>query len=239
MAASKIPGVDDPIRKPSELNDEVLPRVVIAPPGSILRRNATPLGAVLMISEEPLLASTGTSREHSGKRRIHPKQVHMQELHEPEIEALNLSEVAKRAAYALKKAHPSVKFTSGLRDRGDQARAMASNVAINRNWIQDTYSPCTARDKCQGWVNKNKDKKTAQEIAVGLKVVMDRLTDRQLSDLSRHLSGNAFDVRPEKKDAEVIKNTLRGLTAAAKKEGNKHAKFLEKEGGLVRWHAQF
>jgi hypothetical protein len=148
-----------------------------------------------------------------------------------DIEALNLADTAKKAAYALKKAHPSVVFTSGFRTKEDQARAMAENVVENRDYIKDTYIQSTARDKCQKWVDDNKDKKTKEEIQKGLKSVMDDLTDSQLNLLSKHLSGEAFDVQPVTVDAEKIKKTIKGLTGLTR--------FLEKESGLVRWHAQF
>ena len=150
---------------------------------------------------------------------------------DPEIEALDLSETAKKAAYELKKKHPSVTFTSGRRNKQEQASAMASNVVANRNWIKETYVQSTARDNCQKWVDDNKDKKTKDEIAAGLKGVLDKLTDAQLAQLSKHLSGDAFDVQPVDKDADEIKKTIKGLPGLSK--------FLDKEGGLVRWHAQF
>jgi hypothetical protein len=149
-----------------------------------------------------------------------------------EIEALDLSATAKAAAYDLKKKHPSVSFTSGRRDKAEQASAMASNVQLNANWIKETYAASAARDACQKWVDDNiKDKKTKDQIAQGLKNVLDGLTDAQLAQLSKHLSGDAFDVQPVEKDADAIKKSIRGLTGLGK--------FLEMEGGLVRWHAQF
>ncbi len=150
---------------------------------------------------------------------------------DPKIEALDLSDTTKKAAYALKKAHPAVTFTSGRRDKQAQASAMASNVILNRTWIKETYVPSTARDACQKWVNDNKTKKTKAEVTAGLKQVLDGLTDAELAHLSKHLSGDAFDVQPVEKDADAIKTTIRGLAGLSK--------FLEKEGGLVRWHAQF
>jgi len=150
---------------------------------------------------------------------------------DPDIEALDLSEVAKKAAYELKKKHPSVKFTSGRRDKQEQAHAMATNVVLNRNWIKETYAKSAARDACQKWVDDNKDAKTADKITEGLKKTLDGLTDAQLAQLSKHLSGDAFDVQPVDKDADAIKKTIQGLPGLGK--------FLEKEGGLVRWHAQF
>ena len=148
-----------------------------------------------------------------------------------DIEALALKGAALKGAYALKKAHPSVTFTSGRRDKEDQARAMASNVVENRKWIEQTYAPSTVSKACQKWVDKNPDKTTQDEIQEGLLSVLNDATDAQLALLSKHLSGEAFDVQPVETDADAIKKTIRGLKGLDR--------FLEKEGGLVRWHAQF
>ena len=43
------------------------------------------------------------------------------------------------------------------------------------------------------------------------------------------LSGLAFDVQPVTEDADAIKKSIRALAGLDK--------FLEMEGGLVRWHA--
>jgi heme-binding NEAT domain protein len=150
---------------------------------------------------------------------------------DPEIEALDLSATAKKAAYELRAKHPLVTFTSGRRDKQEQASAMAENVVLNRDWIKETYVKSAASEACQKWVDDNKNKKTKDEIAAGLQGVLDKLTDTQLAHLSKHLSGDAFDVQPVEKDAEAIKQTIQGLSGLDK--------FLEKEGGLVRWHAQF
>jgi hypothetical protein len=150
---------------------------------------------------------------------------------DPDIEALDLRGDAKAGAYTLKKAHPSVKFTSGRRDKADQARAMASNVIHNRKWIAETYASTKASKACQKWVDDNEKITTQDEIAKGLLGVLNGFSDDQLALLSRHLSGDAFDVQPVETDADAIKKTIRGLQGLDK--------FLEKEGGLVRWHAQF
>jgi hypothetical protein len=148
-----------------------------------------------------------------------------------DIEGLDLSDIAKKAAYELKKKHPAVTFTSGRRDKEDQARAMAGNMVQNRNWIEDTYAESKASKACQKWVNENKEAKSVEEIAAGLKGVLDGLSEAELAQLSKHLTGEAFDVQPVEKDAAAIKKTIRGLTGLSK--------FLDREGGLVRWHAQF
>ena len=150
---------------------------------------------------------------------------------DPEIEALDLALTAKIAAYALKKAHPGVIFTSGRRNKRDQARAMSENVILNRKWIEQTYARTLARDNCQRWVDDNPDKTTQQEIEAGLASVIDALPDAELARLSKHLSGDAFDVQPVIEDAENIKATIRSLPGLKV--------FLDMEGGLVRWHAQF
>lgn len=146
------------------------------------------------------------------------------------IEALDLGPVAKAAAYALKRAHPSVKFTSGRRGKADQARAMASNVVKNRRWIEQTYAASPLRSTCQQWVDAHPQKTTQAEVAVGLLAIFDAAGDAALGRFSKHLSGAAFDVQPVD-GGEAVKQTIRSLAGLDK--------FLDKEGGLVRWHAQF
>jgi hypothetical protein len=149
---------------------------------------------------------------------------------DPDIEALNLKGKAKTGAYALKKAHPSVTFTSGRREKEDQARAMAGNVVEERDWIKKTYKQSTIRDACQKWVDDNPDKTTKDDIKAGLLSVFNDHTDDEVAKISKHLSGEAFDVQPVETDADAIKKSIRDLDGC---------EFLEKEGGLVRWHAQF
>src|SRR5262245_19529073 len=117
-------------------------------------------------------------------------------LNDPAIEALSLSPTARSGAYALKKAHPAVRFTSGRRDKAQQASAMASNVVKNRKWIEETYVASDLRTKCQEWVDDHPDKKTQAEIAAGLLSVFDSVSDAELASISKHLSGDAFDVQP-------------------------------------------
>jgi hypothetical protein len=165
--------------------------------------------------------------------------VQTQRENDPAIESLKLSDVARKAAYELKRNHPSVIFTSGLRSRADQARAMGANVVRERGWIKGAYTDSAARDACQKWVNDHPQVNTKTEIADGLKSVLDGFSDARVGELSRHLSGNAFDVKPIEAGGEAIKKTMRSLAHEARKHGNKHAKFLDKEGSLIRWHIQF
>ena len=147
------------------------------------------------------------------------------------IEALGLAATARAGAYALKSAHPGVVFTSGRRSKVDQARAMSGNVVANRQWIAQTYAPSPLRTSCQQWVDSHPEKKTTTESAEGLMSIFDGAADADLGKFSKHLSGEAFDVQPVDKDADEIKKTLRSLPGLSK--------FLDIEGGLGRWHAQF
>ena len=181
-----------------------------------------------VVNASPLPGATGVAAATPAAPAAESTAV---EVKDAEIEALDLAATARSAAYALKKAHPSVKFTSGRRGKEDQARAMASNVVSNRKWIEQTYKTSTLRKSCQDWLDDNPDKKTKSEIQEGLLSVFNAATDEDLGNFSKHLSGSAFDVQPVTDDAEEIKKTIRGLTGLDK--------FLDTEGGLVRWHAQF
>jgi hypothetical protein len=176
----------------------------------------------------------------AGWKRHHPKQKGKDEKPadtfvitkmDSNIEGLKLSEVARKAAYELKAKCPTVEFTSGRRDKEEQARAMAANVVMNRKWIQETYTDSKARDAAQKWVDNHPEAKSVDEIAAGLKQVLDGLSNGELGTLSKHLSGDAFDVQPVTKQATKIKRTIRSLPGLTK--------FLEEEGGLERWHVQF
>ncbi|GAA5181834.1 hypothetical protein GCM10025771_29690 [Niveibacterium umoris] len=202
MAGSRVPGPAGLTDATPVVEDGTAPRTPTPPPG--------PVG----VAPQPQPAAAAATPETDSA-----------------IEALNLAPTARLAAYALKKAHPSVTFTSGRRGKEDQARAMASNVVKNRKWIEETYANSPLRKKCQDWVDNNPGKKTQAEIQEGLLSVFNEATDEDLGKFSKHLSGMAFDVQPVDDDAEAIKKTIRGLEGLDK--------FLDKEGGLVRWHAQF
>ena len=150
---------------------------------------------------------------------------------DPMIERLFLRPIAQAAAYGLKRLHPEVVFTSGRRDKAAQARAMADNCVGRPNWISQTYSPNKASQACQAWVLNNPEATTAPEIAAGLLSTMNALTDTELGQMSRHLSGDAFDIQPMEPDHANIKDAIRTLPGLRK--------FLDREGDLVRWHAEF
>ena len=146
------------------------------------------------------------------------------------ITSLKLSAKAKKAAEELLKEFPDIQFTSGRRDLKDQARAMASNVVKQRDWIKKTYLPNEASKACQKWVDDHPEALSQNAIAAGLLETLKGL-GAKAGQISKHLTGDAFDVQPVSKNATEIKKAIRKLPGLTK--------FLEKEGGLVRWHAQF
>ena len=146
------------------------------------------------------------------------------------IEELNLEPVAKNAAKLLHEKHPNLEFTSGRRTVAQQAHAMAANIVSlhDRQFIANTY---LAGAKLQKWVDDHPGAVTVDQITAGLLETMNAMSDDERLKISRHLTGRAFDLRPVTQNAEAIKADIRALPGLNK--------FLEQEGGHVRWHAQF
>lgn len=146
------------------------------------------------------------------------------------IEELQLTPVAKNAATILKTKHPNLVFTSGRRSVKQQAHAMAGNIVSlhDRKWIGKTY---LAGAKLQAWVDQHPEAKTVDALTDGLEQTMNAMTEAERTKISRHLTGRAFDIRPVTQNARKIKEDIRALPGLHK--------FLDREGGHVRWHAQF
>ena len=147
-----------------------------------------------------------------------------------QIDSLDLVDYVADAARSLLKAHPGVVFTSGRRNVEQQASAMAGNVRKNRSWIVQTYKASPERAALQAWIDAHPEAVTKAAIAAGLAEIMSGWSDAQKGGFSRHFSGQAFDVKP-------VANG-QAITAAIKALPNLR-KFLDKEGGLVIWHADF
>lgn len=147
---------------------------------------------------------------------------------DPLIDKLLLAAIAQNAAYTLKRLHPSVVFTSGRRTRAEQAHAMATNVMHNRVWIAQTYSDSLPSRACQRWVDLHPTADITF-MTEGLTAVLNNYDDAALVRLSRHLSGEAFDVKPVPSDLSILAS-MRTLPGTGK--------VLDHEGGLVRWHWQ-
>ncbi len=148
------------------------------------------------------------------------------------IDDLDLVDYVEEAARTLAEKHAAVVFTSGRRTVSEQASAMAGNVVNNRKWIEQTYEQSAERDSLQKWVDEHPNARTKDQVSTGLSSIMKNWTDDQRKKLSRHFSGQAFDVNPVAgEDGKKIKDSIRNLKYLRK--------FLDKEGGLVIWHAEF
>ncbi len=147
------------------------------------------------------------------------------------IDVLDLVDYARDAAAILKSQHPEIIFTSGRRNVKRQAAAMASNVAVKRRYIEQTYASGPESQVLQKWVDDHPEAVTPADISSGLEGIMSIWTDAQKSRLSKHFSGQAFDVFPVTSNAEAVKSTIRSLPNLRL--------FLDSEGGLTIWHAEF
>ena len=147
------------------------------------------------------------------------------------VDALNLNpnQVAYSAALALLQAYPTLNFTSGLRTLPDQARAMSQNVARNRQWIAQTYAPSAGRDVLQAWVDTNPTVTNPVDIAAGLLQTMNT-NPGMTKSISKHLTGDAFDIQI---DPNINPADIRSIIVSH------GGTFLDTEGGLPIWHAQF
>lgn len=149
-----------------------------------------------------------------------------------DIDGLGLVGPARAGAVAVLAKFPDVVFTSGRREVADQARAMAGNVAVRRKWIEQTYAATPESASLQAWVDHHPEAKTAAQLAAGFTAIMAGWTDAQKGRLSKHFSGQAWDLQPMAGPrGTAVKAFIRALPGLTK--------FLEKEGGLIRWHAQF
>ncbi len=151
-----------------------------------------------------------------------------------DIMRLGLRGAVLEFAKDLLKQHPDVEYTSGLRMRADQARAMAENIAaVGSKWVENTYLKSKARDRIVAWLNANSWVTVPESIAIGLSSVMDELTNDELSKLSRHFNGEALDIAHMEGYADVmLMRTIKKLCAKYK------LKLIEREGGMRKLHVQ-
>lgn len=155
------------------------------------------------------------------------------------VERLGLISPAREAALALAKRFPEIEFTSGRRGTLAQARAMAYNIVAseNRRWASLVYKPSKALTAIQNWINANPDVKGVGQLADGINAVLVALDWRETAKLSKHLTGEAFDIKPLPRDRRNAARRAEILEAIKQSKGL--TLFLEREAGLERWHAQF
>ncbi len=114
------------------------------------------------------------------------------------ISSLKLSSKAKKAAETLLKQYPDIEFTSGRRDLAGQALAMAGNVVKTRDYVNRTYAASAASKACQKWIDDHPEATTKADIGAGLLETLKSLGSKA-GQISKHLTGDAFDVRPVSK----------------------------------------
>lgn len=148
-----------------------------------------------------------------------------------DIEGLQLNDNARSAAIILRARFPSLVFTSGRRSVRSQVHAMAQNIVKDRRFIAATYKPSALCRSCQAWVDTHPDACSAEAVAEGLSGVFAQAGESEVMAFSKHLTGDAFDLRPEDVNASVVVAFIRRLPLLEK--------FLDHEGQLRRWHLQF
>jgi hypothetical protein len=146
-----------------------------------------------------------------------------------QVDDLRLVEPARSAAIALAAEFPDIVFTSGRHEVASLARAMASNVMINRFWIQQTYKKSKEREALQGWVDAHWQESSQSELEAGIAAIVGGWDEQQKSRFSRHFSGLAFDMRPLR--AKGVMKKIRQLKNLKK--------FIAREGELGIWHLEF
>jgi len=153
------------------------------------------------------------------------------------IEQMKLSPNARHGAEWVRARHPQIVFTSGRRDVLDQSRVMAENtVRYGRTWLVRTYKPSPLIDTLHGWLQSRPDAVDAKTITNGFYECLLACHSGQLTTLSRHLTGDAWDAawpgdtEGEKivKDIQIHMPVEYGLD-----------KLIDREGGLRLIHAQF
>jgi hypothetical protein len=149
-----------------------------------------------------------------------------------DIDALDLSPTARKAAEHLRSRYPSVQITSGRRSREDQARAMARNVQFQRDFIAAGYRDSSVKRACQDWVEANPEAITEGDLAAGLLAILQAFDTPALAKLSKHFTGDAFDVKPPALNPDDVKAEMQKLPGLDR--------FMERrDGSVLRWHAQF
>jgi len=124
-------------------------------------------------------------------------------------------------------------FTSGHRDLGQQASAMATNIVLsgNREWIASTY---LFPGPLQKLVDEHPDATTVGALTAILHDGLHGMTPDEVARLSHHLKMpcDVFDLDPE-----TVHVAVETVLIDLERQG-KVTKVLMKEGGLVRFHVE-
>lgn len=153
------------------------------------------------------------------------------------IAQLQLAPNARRGAEWVRARHPEIVFTSGRRDVLDQARVMAQNtVKYGRAWIEQTYRPSPMIDTLKEWLHRHDDIQETKQIADGFYACLLACHSGDLSRLSRHLTGDAWDAAwpGDAMGEAIVEDIQRNMPAEYELD-----KVIDREGGLRVLHVQF
>lgn len=119
---------------------------------------------------------------------------------------------------------------------------MASNCIANPKWIAETYLSSPASVACQAAVDSVYGVVaavvTVANLTSAIVGVLSVLDNDELTRLSWHCGGRAFDLKPVAGDeGAAIKDKIRSLLGQRVANGG-NGKFLDHESNLSRWHVQ-
>lgn len=159
------------------------------------------------------------------------------------IAQMKLAPNARKGAIWAQQRHPSIVFTSGRRDARDQARAMAQNcLKYGREWLFETYkrdrdgNPKPIIVTLYRWLEDHPEAMTAAQVTDGFYEAMLASHSGQLTALSRHLTGDAWDAQWPGDEAgeQIAKDIEANMPAEYFLE-----KLITKEGKHRVIHCQF
>lgn len=133
---------------------------------------------------------------------------------------------------------PWLTVTSGRRTLAQQITAMATNVSrYGRLWIARTYRPTPLIESMTQWLLAQPEGElTPEAIRSGLMGLAEQAPDQHWMRLSRHLSGDAWDLAwPGEKLGVSIAETIR----LEMPKPYQLDRVLTNEGGLRLLHVQF
>lgn len=155
-----------------------------------------------------------------------------------DIDRLQLAPYAKECAIKVCQTFPWATFTSGRRSPEDQAMAMANNVIKARkvgqlNWVRATYKHANTIAQ---WIDQHPNS-SYTEVHNFIYDSLLAMDSNDLYSISRHLTGDAFDILPDVDKTGLVTNRGSQLIDFVRRN-LPDAKVLTSEGGLMVWHIQ-
>jgi hypothetical protein len=165
------------------------------------------------------------------------------------IHEMGLAPHVQTNAEALEKEFGGViVWRSGYRDLYPQAKAMAANVRLNRQWIRQTYTRTSRPSfgialRLQAWVDAHPEQTDEKTLADALHAELLVIPHGRLISKHSYMIGAApaslaFDLEPIEHDDQ--------LTAMGQEVWHRILTLpyldpppMRREGGLRRWHVQF